>query len=72
MTAPRAAVAASLPQVCAVCGGARRVRLLIPGRPAVYGGPTPCPHCNPRPVARPVPIYVYPTRVDVPNSGGAA
>lgn len=72
MSAPRAATVASLPTVCAVCAGTRRVRLLVPGNPPVHGGAAPCLHCSRRPSEDPIPIYVYPLRVDTPTCGGAA
>ena len=58
------AVAASAPRYCAVCDGDRQMQTSHPG--SEHGHVTRCPHCSPR-LGTPIPIYIYPVRVDVPR-----
>lgn len=64
----RTLVFASLPQCCAVCGGAHVMRL-VQLADLRGGGPVACPHCGGG--SRPIPIHVYPTRTDRPRGGVA-
>lgn len=64
MTGHRSLVLASSRRFCVVCGDLGRVRLVSVGRARSVGSTVPCPHCNQPPGQAPVPIYLYPLRVD--------